>query len=97
MEQNLVSSASANHNQRQQRHRQEEEDGTTIGQRRYANVAGEEAKEGLGEADERKASDQQQSSMPFVEINQVKILQEALLEVFGQNELLQSRVRELET
>ena len=93
MEQNLVSSASANQHQRQQRHRLEEEDGSTSSQRR--NVAaerGEEAKEGVGQADERKASD-----VPFVEINQVKILQEALLEVFGQNELLQSRVRELET
>ena len=83
MEQNLVSSASANQNQRQQRHRLEEEDGLTSSQLRNANVAREEAKEGLGVVDERKASDQQQSNMPFVEINQVKILQEALLEVFG--------------
>lgn len=57
MEQNLVSSASANQHQRQQRHRLEEEDGSTTSQRRNANVAGEEAKEGLGEAGERKASD----------------------------------------
>ena len=53
MEQNLVSSASANQNQRQQRHRLDEEDGSNTGQRRNANVAGEEAKE----ADERKASE----------------------------------------
>ena len=52
-----MSSASANQHQRQQRHRLEEEDGSTTSQRRNANVAGEEVKEGLGEAGERKASD----------------------------------------
>ena len=84
MEQNLTVSASHEREQKTQRH---------------GSSSKEEQIEGNASSSclkPRVESKPQAENQPFEEINQIKILQEALLEVFGQNEKLVQRVNELE-